>query len=792
MFTLSFCALPMRRLAVIAWVALGALDVLFAAPEPVRVIVGEEVELAGVKRFGMNLTDTWWDAGAVTNDRAVYNFEGTQYRSIFWGPRQDAGGIYVWQAVTAPPEDYQASSRVIGADFTILNGPAKGMTGKIVEVRRERLPEQDDRELDYLVFDHEVPAGDSANVAVMVERDGTGEGHFNVVGSARAGSRHWLSEGAELIAGDVALESFGSHALRLDGSEVTAHIRLPGKNAEVTTVRGAWSLKFRAKAVGGSPVIRVREPGAAEFTPGKDWGEFAVEFTVPEDFTNGNLTALIEVDGGAVLVDDLVFSHEEFAGATAFGRLLVDELKQLRPGFLRYLQMGGSSMENMLRPRLEQARFSSSPWTSTGPRGGGQQYPFSLHEFYQLCAVVDADPWYCLPGVIHPVEVEQFMEYLAAPADTGMGHLRATQGQARPWTEVFDEIIVEFGNEAWNSWGPFQAGGYNGPGYWESLIAAGKASPYYNEKVKFTIAGQNVNTWLNRRVVEATPEADVFAVATYLLHGLDPEQEERLTDSPEALYSWLWGEAQYRLSVKDAMQTNADLARDHGMELAVYEVNHHAASGEASSAFRNRFLTSLGGGLNVAQNLLLMLQEYHARIQCFFTLFGETNNAYQVKDVRLFGSLITLKEGEVRRRPQYLALMAVNRVLGGDLLAVSFPDGVPQFESAVYDEKAHAWQEAQTFSTLRALAFADGRKRSLILLNLSVDEKVPVKVEFSGEVRGGIATWTLLSADSVDANNERETGEPQVALREGSMQDFVSGRVLPLPPASLTTLSWEQ
>ena len=222
---------------------------------------------------------------------------------------------------------------------------------------------------------------------------------------------------------------------------------------------------------------------------------------------------------------------------------------------------------------------------------------FPLHEFYELCAAVGADPWFCLPGVIHPEEMEQFMEYLSAPADTGMGRLRAALGQEKPWTEVFDEIVVEFGNEAWNSWGPFQAGGYNGPAYWESLIVAGKASPYCRANVKFTISGQNVNSWMNKKIVQAAPEADVLAIATYLLHKVDAEQEQRLGVDSSVLYRWLWAEAQERLERSPDMQKNFELARSHGMELAVYETNHHAASGDASSKFRNRFLTSVGGRL---------------------------------------------------------------------------------------------------------------------------------------------------------------------------------------------------
>ena len=160
--------------------------------------------------------------------------------------------------------------------------------------------------------------------------------------------------------------------------------------------------------------------------------------------------------------------------------------------------------------------------------------------------------------------------------------------------------------------------------------------------------------------------------------------------------------------------------------------------------------------------------------------------------MRLFGALISLKENEVRRRPHYLALMAANGVLGGDLLRVEYPNGSPEFTAAVYDEKRKEWSEPESFSALRVLAFSQDGKRSMILLNLSVDKTLPLKLEFSGTVRSGRADWTLLRSESLDDNNERESGEPAVKLEKGQIDDFHSGRVIPLPPGSLTTLQWEE
>lgn len=765
-------------MAVFAFIQGAALGATF------QIIIENDVQVANVKRLGMNVDDTGWDAGSISKTRAAFNFEGTMYRSIFWGPRQTEEGLFTWQAITSVPDNHEVDRRIEGASFQVLNGPARGMTGMVAGVERRVFDDgHQQREIDFILFDREVPANPGNHCAVMIERNGLDEGHFNVTQG-----NFWTSPGHELVQGDTAPGSFGRTALKMDGSPNKAYIRIPGRYTEFAEVRGEWTLSFRAKRLSGSPRISISGPGRGTAQPESEWGDHDFSFQV-DQFGGSIFTALIEVEGGAILIDDILFRHEG-RNPTAFNDLFVDQLHRLRPGVLRFLQMGGNTIPNSILPPIQSFRFSGSPWMKAGPKGGPFRHLFSMHEFYELCQEIGADPWFCLPGVLHKSEVEQFMEYVAAPADTGLGRLRARLGQEQPWTEVFDEIIVEFGNEAWNQWGPFMASGYSGPEYWRGLFEAGRNSQWYRPNIVFSSAGQNVNHWVNRQIVTEAPNADLFAIATYLIHRLDPEVEERLGEDDQELYRWLFGYAPGYLLEHEGMKANAAVTSEHGLELAVYEMNHHAADGDASSEFRNRFLQSLGGALNVVQNKLIMLQEHGARNQCFFTMFGHVNTAYAIKDVRLFGAVLRMKNGDVRIRPHMQAMQLANIAIDGDLLRVDYAGDVPMYVAPIYDTQTRTWTGSRELPAVRVLPFADGLRRSMILLNLDVSKSVTAAIEFPWDVPDGRASWSRLEADDINAHNELELPGHQVRIVGGRLEDFGSGSTVELPPHSMTVLQW--
>jgi hypothetical protein len=561
-----------------------------------------------------------------------------------------------------------------------------------------------------------------------------------------------------------------------------------------------WRIRLKAKAADGRPELVIR--------PDRGWGQPATvqlsgtwqthtqtiqvdsvpEPAGPQD--NPHLTFVFEATGGDALLDDVEIWLDGDQNPTAFRDDVVVMLKRYRPGVLRKLQMGGSTIENTIRPPLESFSYASQPGSRTGPYEGHSTDPYGLHDMYELCEYIGCDPWYCLPGTITLDEMKAFMEYLGAPADVGLGKLRAALGHPQPWTTVFKRIHVEFGNEAWNNAGPYQCGGYNGPDYWHDLIAAGKRSPYATPGVVFHAAGQASYAGRNEGIMRDCPNADRFSVAPYVIQGFSKEEVARYYNTPDKLFRWAFAWAIRRsISPDGAMYQNAELARAAGMELSIYEVNHHITHGDGPLPPRNELVTSIGGGINIANNMLLMLKDHHLRTQCLFSLIQHSYNAHGIGPVRLWGTALCMRKGHERYRPTFLACATANRVIGGDLVATEHGGANPTFSAeGVFSRKGVETLEG--IPLIWSYAFRDGDRRGLVLVHLDTSRTRPVAIQFDGQVKSGRAKGWLLAADKITDNNEFEEDSPKVAVRELPMAGFQKGHRLSLPPHSLTALTW--
>ncbi|NQT53578.1 hypothetical protein HQ576_16090, partial [bacterium] len=268
--------------------------------------------------------------------------------------------------------------------------------------------------------------------------------------------------------------------------------------------------------------------------------------------------------------------------------------------------------------------------------------------------------------------------------------------------------------------------------------------------------------------------------------------EAAALDTDAKLFAWAFAYPIWRSRNKDgAMFQQHELTRKAGVEISIYEINHHITGGDAPLEPRNRIVAGLGGGLNVANCMLLALKEHGARFQCLFSLAQHSYNAHNVGPVRLWGTALCMRKGHERYRPTFQACAAANEVLGGHLVATLHSGAEPTF---AVTGKFRWRQPAETVEGLPSLwsyAFAEGARRGLILINLDTAKARPVAIQFAGEVAPGTARSTLLAANSIAASNEYEVGAPQVVPADAPLADFKSGTQLILPPFSLRVLKWE-
>jgi len=246
------------------------------------------------------------------------------------------------------------------------------------------------------------------------------------------------------------------------------------------------------------------------------------------------------------------------------------------------------------------------------------------------------------------------------------------------------------------------------------------------------------------------------------------------------------------------MQSQNDFIKATGRELSIYEVNYHTTGGDGSLDHRRTFIASIGGGVNMANYMLLFLKNSGIRSQCLFNFnqrsFGHSADLKQMKgSVPLWGTSLLMKKAHERARPIWLAMEMINRVIGKDLVETVQTGARPTFVAeGLGIRKSRKPLPPEEFPVLYHYGFRDGTRRALLLVNLHVSAPHPVRVAFEGRAVGGIATATLLTSDKITDDNETDSGgDPPVKTAQSTIRPFQSGAAFELPPFSMLTLEWE-
>ncbi|MBI5723215.1 MAG: sigma-70 family RNA polymerase sigma factor [Planctomycetes bacterium] len=776
--------------------------------------------------FGVNLSygNDSPEASPWLKDRIRASFEGSTYRQCLLGVVQDETGVTLW---VGPSPEWQKIH--LGAKFTILNGPAKGMTGTIKEITTKKVViDGKEKEYPYYVFDKTVPAPplDKSGLpdpqvgppGVMVEKLLFDEGYIGESSNyflPNAGMKDKFPQGPreDVLIGDVRPGSTGRAVCHLIAPETgnKAFIRFDTIAQHLGQTNGTWKVSFWAKAKAGTPameVLAVKDmrgtvSPAQKITLEKDWKKYDLTFDVagipepadwkdPKKSSNGRLYFLWEVGGGEALLDEVSAQMADEQNPTVFRDDLIATLKRLNVGSVRSNQQGGNTIDNIFTPGfLNHCGTSSRSAILLGPYGNVKRLPFSVSEMYTLCEQIGSDPWYCLPGTLHKEEMSKFMEFIGAPADTGLGKLRAQLGHPKPWTESLRFIHVEIGNEAWNSAPPYHSSGFWGSDYWRELIETAKKSPYYRPNVLFHVGGP-VSPTKNTLILQYTPNGDRLSIAPYLLDDDYRKEDMAFLDTQDKFYRWLLAWPIFRSrDPRGKTYKNYQLAKKANMELSIYEINYGVYADKNSPWMeepRKRMFTTLGGGIGLINNLLVMLKEQGIRTQNVFPLASGSDGG-------LWDFVLSMRKGHERYRPNFLGLSTVNQAIGGDLVETIHAGADPKWggEGLFYIEwkKEPQCIKYENIPCIMSYAFRNKNKRGLILVNLDLAQNLPVQLRFPGEAKGGKAVSRLLTADKITASNEWEVGEPQVSIKEETITDFSSGRKIVVPPFSMISLTWE-
>ena len=743
-----------------------------AAPTIPTLTIAEPLHTQ-VERFGINLSgQTYYDSAQMLRNFAYRNpgFEGETWQSILHCKSVAANTCTDENPFTVWPADF-----VSGARYEILSGPSRGATGTI---QAQSGANNTDTGVT-LTLSSTTPAIDDF-LLVRIDKPG----------DAQSG---WWTEqknGATLATEfhDLPPNSPGRQALRIEASaNPAATVSIKAFFDSFTPrsflqLSGRYTVSFRAKALAGAPSLSL-DVTRLDTTHGnhiffartvpltQTWRDYTFDFTANEDGAPlGAIQLAFNFNHASALLDDATLTEAAAPdNPTVFRNAVVQTLRDLRPGVLRYMDNGpsfGSSLENLLAPPLARRRSGASTQLALQ-----EDQPIAIPEFLTLCRAVGADPWLTLPPGLSPEEARTLIQYLA------------------PWTRLFHTIHIELGNEQWNN-RSFSGATIHDPKAYAAraaqVFAAFRSAPGFQSRSFDLILGSFAAVpWWTQTELAAIPDKnsapDTVSVAPYLFNEFNDAsttehifgpmfaQPEQLDSRPNGLM---------------AQQLTAAAAAP--ARLAVYETNLSTVSGSVTQSDLDLAIPSLGAGLTIANHMLLMLRDLGITTQCLFAL-PEYRNGFSGpglhKDVPLWGAVLDMGGPTSLRRPSFLALQLINAALLSTELKATLAG-----PSLTWNQPLSPNDKIQLDSAhaLQTFAFADGPRRSLILLNLSRTESIPLQFAGPQSPRGPVEESRLTAPHLTDSNEMRAIVIPT----HQHLPAFNPAVPYTLPPHSLTTLLW--
>jgi hypothetical protein len=765
-----------------------------AAPPPsevTNIAVGGTVIQTGMQRLGVNIDgQNYYDSGQMMQNLVYRNpgFEGETWQSILQCASVTANTCTDANAWAQWPANF-----LQGATFSFIYGAANGQTGTVVS---------------------STAASPSGNTGVTVQFSALGVapavGDFFVVrmtvpGNAQAGWWTNASGGGALGTdlNDLSPETIGTQALLISaagaGESAGVDSYFDSTNThDFVLLNGQYQISFRAKGVGGNDQLQVSMgrliPNGSymnqtlTLTPA--WEDYTLDFNASETAStpDGTLDLHFEAAGGSVELDDVSLTPVAVSGTnpTAFRDAVVQTLEALHPGTLRYmdgLPDFGSTIDNMITPAFGRQRSGSSEEQTEQ-----DDLPIGLQEFLQLCQTVGADPWYNLPPGITPAEMQDLVEYMAGDASTTYGAKRAALGQVAPWTSVFHVIHLELGNEEWN-YSTFPGNAMNNPVAYGNRVAtiygAAKSAPDYNAASFDLIMGSFVqNSWYTGQEIANSSNYDSVAVAPYIFNTFND------ASSNEAIYGPMFAQPEMMDSTPSGyMAEQSQTVTAAGKKLETYEENLSTLSGTASQSDVSAVVSSVGGGVAMADHMLLQMRDLGIQTQNVWALpgydnqFNNTNGGSETTPV--FGIVVDMGGQSNLQRPVFLAEKLLNTAILPQMLGTTLTGVNPTWDQASSSNdniQLTVAHELQTF------AFSDGlNQRSLVVVNLSRAGALPVTFSGANAPVGTVAVGQLTSANLTDSN---ETGS-NVAVTQTSVSDFQGATAYSLPPFSVTVFTWQ-
>ena len=605
------------------------------ASEPISVEVLPETLSANIPRIGLNLGERSVFGGAQLMRNILINpgFEGQIDRTVIIVAHATDQGFDDDMSWSGRPDGFWS-----GAKFDVRSGKSAGQTGTISDSQKKG-------ENGLPTFATKDPAPPlSAGDAVIVTRINDQNLPTTWAIPRDTPSGQVMTDLNEKRPGSTGKRSLtlipipGTPKKFSPPARVTAYFDSIGSRAgKLLPIEGRWKFSIWARSEKGLGELRItfQRQGSKPFLREtakvtRDWKLVEFQFDGSDQGPQGGLSLELAAEEDKVWLDDA--SLEPLGDDSgAFRREAVTALEKLKPGYLRDWQgQLGDTWENLIAPPFARRSDRYRP-------GQEDRFGYGLEEFLDLCKKVGANPWLILPTTFSDEEYESYGRYLAN----------------RIRQDGFTEAVVEFGNENWNA--IFRSGGFPNPhihgevaqrAFTNFKKGAGPDAP-----IRLTVNGQHVSVDNALKMLDSTPNADMLAVAPYVLHNINRSD---FADTPWALM----------FKADPNLPVYAQNVRKRGKELAVYEVNFHTTGGDLEPTIREQIVTGGASGSGLAKRLLEALN-VGVRRQCVYNLAQYDFSMPDRNWVKLWGVVRDLGPTQ-RLRPTGLAMAMLNSALPGN------------------------------------------------------------------------------------------------------------------------------
>ncbi|MEO6924671.1 MAG: hypothetical protein ABI064_07280, partial [Acidobacteriaceae bacterium] len=293
-----------------------------------------------------------------------------------------------------------------------------------------------------------------------------------------------------------------------------------------------------------------------------------------------------------------------------------------------------------------------------------------------------------------------------------------------------------------------------------------------------------LNPDLTRAELASSGGYDSVAIAPYMFNHLNDDR------STEAVFGSMFAEPEmWDSRPKGLIVRHADFARTAARpaKLSVYEINLGTTEGTATQASVNRVVPSVGAAVALLDHTLLMLRDLGVKDQSVWQLTGLKTPFHNTaggdgETAPLYGTVLDMDGVTNRRRPQFLAEQLVNAAMLPTMLKTEIHGANPTWDQPLSSNDDVVMKGAHT---LQSFAFADGKRRSLIVINLDRTRSLPLL--FGGKSPSGDVTVSRLDAKNITDTNE---SAENVRISTSAMKDFNPRKQFLVPPYSISVLEW--